>query len=265
MMRSCLLVGVLLASSLAVAKFQIPSDDKVMTHLGQCQGDFLPGNFELFVWNIKKAEAKDAWAKDFEHFTAKSDVVLIQEAMIDSYMPNVVTRQQNFCWNFAASFIDKDQEISGVMNGSHVLPLSAQFLRSPGREPVIKTPKMVLVHEYAIANAAETLLVANIHGLNFTADALNREQIEQVKAVLAKHKGPLIFAGDFNSWNSNRLSYLDEILGSIGMSKVSFEDDKRTFKLDHIYVRGLGVMKTTLHRDIKTSDHSPISASFRLQ
>ncbi|MNL60241.1 hypothetical protein D3C87_1840380 [compost metagenome] len=101
--------------------------------------------------------------------------------------------------------------------------------------------------------------------MNFVADKLNREQIEQVKFVLEKHKGPLIFAGDFNSWNGNRLRYLDEILGSIGMKKLSFENDKRNFKLDHIYVRGLTAMKTDLHSEIATSDHSPLTASLRLE
>lgn len=255
----------LLATSVSQADYKIPSDDKVMTHWGQCDQAFLPGNFKLFVWNIKKAEGKEKWAQDFESFANKSDVALIQEAMNDSYMPTIAQRVGHFCWNFAASFQDNNKDFSGVMSGSHVVAVSTQFLRSPGREPVIQTPKMVLVQEFAIANSAENVMIANIHGLNFVTDRLNREQIEQVKATLAKHKGPLVFAGDFNSWNGNRLRYLDEILGSIGMKKLSFENDKRNMKLDHIYVRGLTAMKTGLHKDITTSDHSPLTASLRLE
>lgn len=251
--------------SQAHIQYEIPNDKEVLTQLGQCHQQLLPGNFQLFVWNIKKAEAKDSWARDFEHFVPKSDLVLIQEGMIDAFMPKVVLRQKNFCWDFATSFLEKDGDQTGVMNGSYAGPLMVHFLRSPGREPVIKTPKMVLVSEYALANTTQTLWVANIHGLNFVTDRLNREQIEQVAAFLKQHDGPVIFAGDFNTWNGNRLSYLDEILGKLDMKKLTFKDDSRRFKLDHIYVRGLVATSTTLHNDIKTSDHKPLSATFRLQ
>lgn len=265
--------GLILALTLSVSSYafaeevknEIPADKDVHTQFGQCQHEFLPANFDLFVWNIKKAEAKDRWARDFEHFVPKNDLILIQEGMIDSYVPNVILRQKNYCWDFATSFLEKDGDQTGVMNGSYVRPSMVHFLRSPGREPVIKTPKMVLVSEYAIANSPFTLWVANIHGLNFVANKHNREQIEQVAAFLKKHDGPLIFAGDFNSWNGERLAYLDEILGKLKMKKLPFANDNRRFKLDHIYVRGLEATSTTLHNNIETSDHKPLSASFRLK
>ncbi|MEN0058706.1 MAG: endonuclease/exonuclease/phosphatase family protein [Bdellovibrio sp.] len=263
-MRFVLLAVLTTLTLQAYAKYEIPADDKVLHQLGECRTEFLPPQFQLFVWNIKKAEAQDKWARDFELFTPRSHLVLIQEAMIDDFMPAIVLRQPGFCWDFAASFLDNSRNPTGVMTGSLIRPLSMQFLRSPGREPVINTPKMVIVHEYALANSLETLLVANIHGLNATTNKLNREQIEQVAAVLQKHTGPLIFAGDFNSWNKDRLDFLDEILGRLGMKKLSFEKDRRRFKLDHIYVRGLQTVATELHNDIDTSDHKPLSAMFSL-
>lgn len=253
-------------TALAVqAKYEIPDDKNVMHRLGECRNEFLPPQFHLFVWNIKKAEAKDNWARDFQHFVSRADVVLIQEAMMDDYMPSVALRHKGFCWDFAASFIDNDRNPTGVMNGSPTVPLSLHFLRSPGREPVIKTPKMVIIGEYALANRKETLLVANIHGLNFVKDQQNREQIEQVASFLGKHNGPIIFAGDFNTWNNNRLKYLDEILGTLGLKKLPFEGDNRRFKLDHIYVRGLEAAQTGLYNDIESSDHKPLSADFRIR
>lgn len=264
-MFKALILTLAVFTSTSANAYEIPEEKDIHTQFGQCQKEFLPANFNLFVWNIKKAEAKEEWAKDFEYFVPKSDLVLIQEGMIDSYMPKVIQRQKNFCWDFATSFRENDGDQTGVMNGSYVSPLMVQFLRSPGREPIIKTPKMVLVSEYALPNSSETLWIANIHGLNFTADKHNRAQIEQVAGFLKQHAGPLIFAGDFNTWNSNRLSYLDEILGELKMKKLAFANDRRTFKLDHIYVRGLEAMSTTLHNDIKSSDHKPLSAVFRLK
>lgn len=249
----------------AQARNEIPNDRNVLQRFGACKSEFLPSNFQLFVWNIKKAEARAEWARDFEYFVPKSDVVLLQEAMMDKFMPAIALRQQGFCWDFATSFINSDREGTGVMTGSPVIPLSVYFLRSPGREPVLKTPKMVIVEEYALANAPDTLWVANIHGLNFVTNKHNREQIEQVAAFLKKHKGPVIFAGDFNSWNGERRQYLDEILGKLGMKNIPLANDNRGMKLDHIYVRGLEATQAKLHNDIESSDHKPLTAEFRLK
>ncbi|KHD88650.1 MAG: hypothetical protein OM95_07540 [Bdellovibrio sp. ArHS] len=243
--------------------YEIPQDSDVMTRFGVCQAEFLPANFSLFVWNIKKAEAKARWARDFEHFVPKSDVVLIQEAMLDPFVTSIALRQKNFCWDFATSFIDESP--TGVMNGSLTGALKTYFFRSPGREPVVRTPKMTLVAEFAVANSRETLMVANIHALNFVQDKNNRAQIQAVADFLRKHQGPIIFAGDFNSWNGNRLNALEAILGSLGLKKILLDNDDRGMKLDHVFVRGLLLHSSKLHSDIKSSDHAPITADFRLQ
>lgn len=252
------------AMSTFAARYEIPADDKVLYSIGTCEQESLPANFQLFVWNIKKAEALAAWEKDFETFAPKSDIFLIQEAMMDSFMPGVVGRQKH-CWGFASSFLDQRKFATGVMNGSFTAPTMTHYLRSTGREPVIKTPKMILVNEYPIANSVETLWVANIHGLNFTSDNDNRVQIEQALEFLKRHQGPLIFAGDFNTWNTTRLIYLDRLMKEQGLSKLPMPNDRRTFKLDHIYVRGLEATDIELHSNIRSSDHFPLSAVFRLK
>ncbi|KYG68653.1 hypothetical protein AZI87_05305 [Bdellovibrio bacteriovorus] len=262
MMQGWILALAVLLGTSAYA-YEIPSDSDVMTHFGDCKAEFLPSNFSIFVWNIKKAESKARWAMDFERFAPKSDVVLIQEAMLDTFVTSIALRQKNFCWDFATSFIDNDP--TGVMNGSPITALKTHFLRSPGREPIARTPKMTLIAEFAIANSRETLMVANIHALNFVQDKNNRAQIQAVADFLKKHKGPIIFAGDFNSWNGNRTSALNEILSPLGLKKIPLDNDDRGMKLDHIFVRGLLTHSSTLHPDIKSSDHAPITAAFRLK
>lgn len=264
MLKALIVTIFALIGANAQAKYEIPDDKNVMIRFGGCGTEILPSNFQLFVWNIKKAEAKTEWARDFERFAPKSDVVLVQEAMMDDFMPSTVLRQKNFCWDLATSFTDNDIA-TGVMSGSPIVPLSIKFLRSPGREPLANTPKMTLITEYALANSRENLLTVNIHGLNFVTDKKNREQIEKVAAVLRTHKGPIIFAGDFNTWNRNRLLKLDEILSSLKMEKQPLSNDQRRLKLDHIYTRGLVATQASLHNDIESSDHKPITAEFRLK
>lgn len=264
MIKGLIFLATLFLSNLAFALYEIPPLDKVLIHFGECKQQSLPNTFQLFVWNIKKAEFKQDWAKDFEYFTPRSDLVLIQEAIQNDLMPEVLKKQSDFCWQMMTSFLDNDKFATGVMNGARINPTMVHFLRSSGREPVIKTPKMIAVTEYQIANRLETLWVANIHGLNATSDENNKIQVEEALQFLSKHKGPLIFAGDFNSWNIRRLNILNDLLGKQGLQKLKFPDDKRTFKLDHIYVRGLTAFDETLHSDIKSSDHAPLSATLRL-
>jgi len=258
------MAAITIGTQSAIAAYKIPSDNTVLAKIGTCQQTSLPTTFEFFNWNIKKAEFKDQWAKDFTNFVSQSDLVFIQEAMMDSYMPNIVKNQTGFCWDFAASFLYENNDATGVLSGATATARQVIFSRSPGRESVIKTPKMTLVTEYLLAGTNQTLMVANIHGLNATSNDLNRQQVEEVAKILGQHQGPMIFSGDFNSWNSGRLNHLDEILGAIGMKKIDFADDNRRLKLDHIYTRGLDVVKSDLHEAIESSDHKPLTATLRL-
>ncbi|MNT51786.1 hypothetical protein D3C72_1887720 [compost metagenome] len=48
------------------------------------------------------------------------------------------------------------------------------------------------------------------------------------------------------------------------MKKIAFAEDHRKLKLDHIYTRGLDVVKSDLHEAIESSDHKPLTATLRL-
>lgn len=248
----------------ANAKPNIPNDKDVIIKFGSCKTDYLPGNFQLFIWNIKKGSEKNKWAHDFEYFVPKSHVSLIQESELNPFVFAILNRQKGFCWNFATSFFDRGGNATGVMNGGTIQPTSVRFLRSPGREPVLHTPKMALIEEYALANSPETLWIANIHALNFVSSETNREHIEYVAAYLKNHKGPIIFAGDFNSWNKKRLAQLSQIMAGLKLKKVPLANDNRRLKLDHIFIRGIQAFEAQIHDDIESSDHKPITAVIRL-
>jgi Uncharacterized protein conserved in bacteria len=248
----------------AHAGYRVPTDSAVLAKMGTCAQTTLPTTFRFFNWNIKKAEFKDQWAKDFSQFVGSSDLVFVQEAMIDGYMPSIVKEQKGFCWDFAASFLYDNDDATGVLSGATATPARVIFARSPGREPLVGTPKMTLVTEYFLAGTDKTLMVANIHALNAASNVLNRAQVVEVLKVLSTHTGPMIFSGDFNSWNPARIQYLDQLMGEVGMKKIAFPVDNRRLKLDHIYSRGLDVVQSELHRSIESSDHKPLTATLRL-
>lgn len=247
------------------AKYSIPNDDKVITQIGQTENMALPKNFNIFIWNVLKGKNKEDWAKDFAFYSNQSEVVFVQEGMLDDYMPNVLQRFNNWVWFFACSFIyDQNNFQSGVITGAQAQPVQSTFLRSPGREPVINTPKMIGLNYFKVKNAELHLLTMNIHGINFTKDSDFVDQINQAASVIEKHQGPIIFAGDFNTWNGNRLSYLRNKLKNYGFIWSEFKNDSRKLKLDHLFVKGIKIHKALILEQIKTSDHYPIFAELEV-
>jgi endonuclease/exonuclease/phosphatase (EEP) superfamily protein YafD len=84
---------------------------------------------------------------------------------------------------------------------------------------------------------------------------------------LSKHQGPLIVAGDFNTWNDERMAVVDSIASSIDLKAVTLSENYRStvfgHNVDPIYYRGLELIKA-LSVKMTTSDHNPFIAIFRL-
>jgi endonuclease/exonuclease/phosphatase (EEP) superfamily protein YafD len=131
-------------------------------------------------------------------------------------------------------------------------------------EPLLRTPKATALSLYAIAGSEQTLLVINIHGVNFSigTEAL-RAQLQQSIDWISRHQGPIVFAGDFNTWSDERQALVDDYAGQLGLQPLLFKQDFRTTvfdrALDHIYVRGLTVIETSTI-ETTTSDHNPLMA-----
>ena len=77
------------------------------------------------------------------------------------------------------------------------------------REPWIRTPKAVGITEFALTDSQQTLAVVNIHGINFTLGVGDfARQLADIRSVIEAHEGPVIVAGDFNTWNRRRADEL---------------------------------------------------------
>src|SRR5690606_819197 len=132
------------------------------------------------------------------------------------------------------------------------------------REPFTRLPKAALVTEYRLLGSPHTLLVANVHAINFTPGTGHfHRQLLSVAHRIAHHQGPLIVCGDFNTWRHKRLRILDDLIRELDLTAVHFEQDHRRFAfgyaLDHIFYRGLTHKGCAVDR-VYTSDHNPISA-----
>ncbi len=226
-------------------------------------GQVLPERFRVMSWNIHKTE--DAgWAQDLLRLGADSDLNFIQEASLQAKLgelwPDGPVYQA-----FAEGYATPQRE-TGVMTLSLQAPtLQCNFTRM---EPWLGTPKAAAVTEYAINGSAQRLLAVNIHAVNFTLGLEDlQHQLAPLVELLAHHQGPVILAGDFNTWSGQRTELVDRTLRQQGLSQLAFQPDLRSRffgrPLDHIYVRGL-VADTTEVVPVTSSDHNPLLAWLRL-
>ena len=221
-----------------------------------------PRNISVVNWNIQKGRNTE-WVKDLSAIGAEPDLLILQEASIKTnvWRDLVPEHHESFAEGFGP-----DWSPSGVMTVSVAEPLTECELVA--HEPWFGTRKATLITEYALSDTDRTLLVVNIHGINFALGVSDlKNQFAQARAVIEQHDGPVVFSGDFNTWRSQRAQVLEDMLEALGLTALDFDVDHRKrffgWALDHIYVRGLySDYATTLQSD--ASDHNPMSVRLRL-
>lgn len=211
----------------------------------------------LFVWNIKKGE--DArMTQDFSYLAAGADLVLFQEAVnAESFVNDLTNVNTELEWTMAKAFQMLDFYYTGVATGYRVRPVTQEVIVSKATEPVLGTPKTILVSSFQLENSTETLLVANIHGINFVGLDLFKSQIRQMYEKISHHQGPMVVAGDFNTWDPARFEFLEQTFGPMNLKWVPMPSAK-LLTLDHIFVRGLTAKMVFDLSHIDSSDHAPM-------
>lgn len=219
-------------------------------------------DFSVVNWNIQKGQDPD-WVHDLAQVHNEPDLLIVQEASPnhDAWETLAPKHFQSFSEGFGFG-----RNPSGVMTLSSAQPVTECDLVS--LEPWFGTRKATLVTEYGLTDSDETLLVVNIHGINFTFGVRDLEkQFRKAQAIIAAHEGPVLFSGDFNTWRGKRAKMLDELVKSVGLTPLEFSADYRKrflgWPLDHIYKRGLDTIHATT-QDVSSSDHNPMSVRFRL-
>ena len=218
------------------------------------------GGLRILSWNIHKNGSGD-WADELARLADGKDLVLIQEASLAADIPDVLPDASH--WAFAPGYRNRGGH-TGVMTLSSVPPITQCNLVT--REPLLGTPKATSVTQYALADTDQTLVVVNIHAVNFSLGLKTfRQQLEEINAVLSVHPGLIVLSGDFNTWSYRRLDVLQDLAADLELSDVGFEDDarKRPFNhaLDHIFVRGLQLVAARTET-VDSSDHNPLAAEF---
>lgn len=241
--------------------FRIPQKRDSLIHVGQGLTLEKPDLIKMLVWNVYKGHHGPKWQKDFLHLSQGKDLILLQEALHSGWMSEIWT--QHFPahhWKMATSFAYKEIK-TGVATGSRFQASFVDFIRGSERELFIGTPKVSLASRYKIGprpSDEHDVLVINTHVVNFTTTGAFVRFIEELLSLVESHSGPLVIAGDFNTWNFRRWFHLLKILAQFEVKPIEFDFDPRVLKLDHVFVRGFRVAHAHIHHHVQSSDHFPL-------
>lgn len=257
--------GLLLFSCLSWAdsSYPIPEDSRTISEISSLAASPaslapLANSFELLVWNVHKGAARDAWARDMKALSSSADVVFLQEGMQDAFMPDALAKTEHAFWMAKSFEYSATKAATGVISGFKNAIARMWFRRSPGREPILNTPKMSLLSILPLTNGRRLLMI-NIHAINFVGNDAFKEQILDLMNEIRAFDGPVIFAGDFNTWNPGRSRFLKKTLAAIGMNEV-IPAGALGARLDYIFERGCPGSEARSLKEVNSSDHAPIRA-----
>lgn len=219
-------------------------------------------NIRLLNWNVQK-NSRDNWRRDFTSLSSERNLVLVQEASLRE--DSVASMDSSRFWSFAVGYT-RSGAISGVLTMSTARPMAQCSFVS--YEPILRTPKATSITQYGLTATEQTLVVVNIHAINFSMGlGAFQDQFNQVRDVLKSHDGPVILSGDFNTWRKKRADFIDSLALELGLTALEFPEDHRVTRfgryLDHIYVRGLSSLESAT-AEVDSSDHNPMSVTLRM-
>ncbi|WP_428772147.1 endonuclease/exonuclease/phosphatase family protein [Vibrio sp.] len=221
------------------------------------------GRINVLVWNIYK-QNRTNWQAQLDQYADGRQLLLLQEASLSDALVNWIDTRQ---WRgFQAHAFSVAEQVAGVLNLSRSLPFHIRVLTQ--MEPWFQLPKSALLVYYPLSDGQQ-LAVVNLHAVNFTLGLEEyREQLANSLAELQYYRGPILVAGDFNSWSEARMTELNFQMVQLGLTPVLFKPDHRSRvlngnPLDHIYYRGLNLV-TAEAPETDASDHNPLLVSFSL-
>ncbi|MCF6310724.1 MAG: endonuclease/exonuclease/phosphatase family protein [Sulfurimonas sp.] len=221
--------------------------------------------FTVLCWNTAKLTLKGPYKESLKSIIENEniDVLLLQEVKksiaieldINDYSyilsPNIQTKRHIF----------------GVLSAFKVSCDEDFSLLTKKLELTYATHKITLITRHKISQDKH-LMIVNLHAINFVKDNDFHNELNSIKSTIMSHKGAMIVAGDFNTWNMRRVNYLKEFTKDLSLKEVGFSDNSKVKKvfsnsLDYIFYRELKLTNSKVIDTKKISDHNPIIASFK--
>lgn len=229
-----------------------------LTEYGRPDKTKAPEPLMLLVWNVQKFADPSALAWLEER---SAQIIMTQES--------IASVQRDFAENlnatdtFSPGYRTFDNETSGVGIVTTLETLMSCAWQH--EEPWLLTPKATLVS--ALRTANQILLAVNLHAINFSLGTQElQEQLDAISNVIDQYTGPIVVAGDFNTWSKARTEILQRFIQRHELIATDFDPDYRvrpfSYPLDHILTKNLEVL-TAQSEHSELSDHTPLMMTIR--
>lgn len=223
-----------------------------------------PARFSVAVWNAHKGSGA-AWRQELTGLLQGADILALQEAQLSQELRDLL-QADAANWNLSTAFMYQGENV-GVLTASRPQALYECSIRM--HEPWAQLPKQIMIQRFPLGGTNQSLVVANAHLINFTIGTEAYEvQMQALQETVSLHNGPLILAGDFNTWSDARQNVVNTVASALEMQAVEFIEDNRTrFRdrpVDFIFYRGLELLDAAVS-PMSSSDHNPLQATFRYQ
>jgi len=227
----------------------------------------LHNTFSLLSWNVHKEMGEKIFDQTFHQLQQryKPNLILLQEAVFDTS-----THKQFPHHKYGSAInISMKKKSFGVLTAGQCSFTEVLALKTIHRELHLATKKILLITSHPLENGRKLTLV-NLHAINFVPTSVFIKEIDRLLLQLNNIEGPLIVAGDFNTWNSKRLMHMKQFAHTIGLKQAKLQDAhhiKHLFSkpLDHLYYRELELIEAHAIDTKKVSDHNPIYACFKMR
>jgi len=228
--------------------------------------DTLPKVIDVAIWNVWKGSGGKLFLEEYHRLIKGRHILLLQEVLLTlkalgNFAPG------GFSASHGATYRRRDGLRDGVMTVAIAAPSDeAQRILCASPEPFLKTTKATLVTNFQVDGHLNKLCVINTHAKLVRRPSTAVREIERVLGKVLHHKGPILYAGDFNTFSKTYIREVDRIMATIGLERVVLEADPRTATtaLDQIYVRGIKVIKARVETNYLHSDHFPITATLEI-
>ncbi|MBC7741864.1 MAG: endonuclease/exonuclease/phosphatase family protein [Bdellovibrionaceae bacterium] len=228
----------------------------------QLQTDELNLNsITLLTWNVHKHESAENFFA-VKRLSKAADLIFLQETLHSDDWQAAFASQILWDFSFFKSFCNRHNLATGVMTISKFNLDNNLTIISPGVEPIIFTHKVAGYSTIQLSGTKVHLI--NTHALNFNTGFLFEQQMIQLAQFVAQLSGPLIWAGDFNTWNRSRKIFIRKLIQKLKLTEMQPQSDFRHLIVDHIYVRGFENIQTEVLNE-KSSDHFPLRSQLRLK
>jgi endonuclease/exonuclease/phosphatase (EEP) superfamily protein YafD len=236
-------------------------------------------SIRILNWNIHKEGNEKPWRDDFLRIVAEKrpHIITFQEARMETGFRSLFDEDLRIGWAFSPNTFQKKYDAyCGVLTASPSRPDAVQAMLSNGFEPITRTPKAALFTRYDLGPDNPALLVVNVHGINFKIGLDDfKDQLGEIFDRIADHRGPVVLAGDFNTWRESRLAFLAESATAAGLKAVDFAPENHWIEslsdnpLDHIFYSQALLAPTVGSSDVleevETSDHRPLYVELTLK